>query len=294
MATQAASAPGLYPAVSTTTTAQPPTAKLNPYVQMMPDTSHETWATIWSVASIVTQVAFVVIVTVAILLTGIYDPVFLPVVTAFSLALIDDVLSISEKFQVKSNNERFFAVLEACVGENLEKLPKTSAELHTYLAHIQPPLELPKINKLEEMRPLLARYLGFRELIGKFTEKAEACLKNGEAHPEKLEEMRLQAIHMGEWALASKMFAAYFRTVLINPYFPHDYQDLFDLTFWNKPLQIRLCQEGLLARYEPGNKYEEIFVTFKQPSKKPFLTTREVNSATDIEISAILSGIGTG
>ena len=250
MATQATSASGLYPAVSTTTAAQPPTAKLNPYVQMMPDTSHETWATVWYVASIVTQVAFVIIVTVAILLTGIYDPVFLPVVTAFSLALIDDVLSFSENFTALSKNESFLAELEGCVGKNLEMLPKTSAELHTYLAQILPPLELPKIDKLEEMRPLLARYLGFRELTGKFTEESNTCLKNGELHPDKLDKMRLQALRMGEWALASKMFAAYFRTVLINPYFPHDYHDLFNVIFFSKPLEMRLGQEGLLARYE--------------------------------------------
>lgn len=235
----------------------------NRYVELLPNSSHAYWHTAWKVFSIAILVAYMVIAIAAVLFTGLYIPNYLPVAmvtayhfTPFAYELYTYCAQLGER-------EKQLATVEEGVLAELRGLSMRDTDICHLLSslgversHIQGTIHpLYWGRECARFRPLIARYLYWREKSHALKLQAEATIQRVPSADQMLRRAEYQkAYALRVEAQMAKIQAAYFRGILLNPTRQEEMQTLFHLNLHDD--DYNLITGGLNAA-TPGGSLDE-------------------------------------
>ncbi len=279
---------------------QPPNYLQRCVDELEPDmaSAHETNATLWDIAAKATLVAFVILAVGAFVATGIFAPIYLPVVAVVAFCLLQPAFQLYQKFASYSleTEKRAEQLREITLEHNA--LPDNARLIGMKLAEMQIAWNtLPgmrQIDDVNQLKPLIARHEYWSKQQGRFeaeanrlitaTNELQTAAAAAPAAPtdsdapslrERVLTNRENAFNAQESALISKVNTAFIHAVIQRPQFAGALNDIAD--FDETSFTVRA-----LSRHfnDPAADH---FVLFKNRNLQPILRSELSNPEVTVQ-----------
>ena len=204
--------------------------------------SFEENAILWKVAAVATLVAFAVLVLSAFVATGLFAPLYIPLIGISSIILLSQITSIYQMFQSRA----------AQASERAEQLKEINDHYQTLDASTPAQLQeildqkgirmIPGMQRndprLTTLKPLIARHLFWEGQTNSLQESAQEKLReaarlkqqNATGNREEIFQLRHEALEWENEALESKCKNAFINAVIRRPYYTGTLDDLGSFT----------------------------------------------------------------
>ncbi len=272
------------------------TVELNRYVTADPSGDYNCYwlkGTLWYAAGIALLVAFVALGVGALVATGMFFPLYIPITTIAAIGAAQMIWPVYQMIQANAKYNNDLAAVEHGVVKELELLNvKTNAQLReTFSQATSQRSDAIGEQDLLTMKPALARHEYYRkhivELAQKAQEQFEKVQKFAQENPNDentLRANRLRFFELHEEAQKAKTWQAYTRAVLDNPNLQADLSDICD--FYTPSFGERSLAN---AFKDPRG---DAFLVLKPKGKEvPPLTTEALNKVSVEELAEVLQTV---
>jgi hypothetical protein len=274
---------------------------LNRYVELTPYAYHGAWEVVCKIMSIMVLVAFIAAAVAATIITGILMPIYLPIAAFMAYAFAPYAYNGYQYFQQLAAKQAEKGAVENHVidllgmestpeggGPKQLLIPRDPAELSQFLidklgvGRDISPLAEDADDKLsvEQVRHLAARHLYHVE---RYVSHGKAFNQLSQTGRDQLNTMPAQrtavdpvqtlrtALIAREEMLAHKVYAAYFRGIILNPRLKEDVE-IFELDM--PPVDVRMRDYGILTQFGASPQLDLPFLHAKVSNH--WLTRTEV------------------
>ncbi len=253
---------------------------LDRYVEFMDEKtekSHNNYSKMWKVAAIVSLVAFTAIAVGAVVVSGFFVPMYVPIVIIASSLLMAPMVQVYKKLEAFAEGHSLLAQQSKDVRAEHERLSQTMG-LSEYK-----PEQLPFMAQLHYWKGRM------EEMQSKYTQAIEE-IKEKIPHKQdpdvamKIRELEETALSLESQLMKAKTKAAFMYGLLLNPEFSEELDSLIEVN------AMSFEEKALAHRFQDPSA--EVYISFKEGRQGPSISYREAHALSIADLSdRIFAGI---